>query len=70
MTTSNDKYHCDYCHKDGYTEDRSYKKKRDSGSETVRRTNLTEPALCIYETALMVRAAMESGYEYDTTFYC
>jgi hypothetical protein len=56
MTTSNDKYHCDYCHKDGYTEDRCYKNKADSGSATVSCTNVTETALCMYETALMVRA--------------
>jgi hypothetical protein len=67
MTTSNDKYHCDYCHKDGHSEDRCYKKKMNSGSATVRRSNLTETALCIYETALMLRA-IETGYVNDTTF--
>jgi hypothetical protein len=67
MTTANDKYHCNYCHKDGHTEDRCYKKKTDSGSATVRCSNLTETVLCIYETALMV-GAIESGYVYDTTF--
>jgi hypothetical protein len=67
MTTSNDKYHCDYCHKDGHSEDRRYKKKRDSGSATVRLSNLTETALCIYESALMLRA-IDSGYVNDTNF--
>jgi hypothetical protein len=67
MTISNDINHCDYCHKYGNTEDRCYKKKWDSGSATVRRFNLTETVLSIYETALMVRA-IESGYVNDTTF--
>jgi hypothetical protein len=67
MTTSDDKYHYDYCHKDVCTEDRCYKKKRDSGCATVRCSNLTETALCICETALMVRA-IESGYVNDTIF--
>jgi hypothetical protein len=40
---------------------------RDSESAILRRSNLTETALCIYETALMVRAK-ESGYVNYTTF--
>jgi hypothetical protein len=56
LTTSNAKYHCGYCCKDSHTEDRCYKKKRDKGSAAVRHSNLTETALCNYETALIVRA--------------
>jgi hypothetical protein len=41
--------------------------KRDSARATVRRSNLTETALCIYETAPMLRA-IESGYVNDTSF--
>jgi hypothetical protein len=67
MTSSNDKYHCDYCHKDGHSEDRCFKKKWDLESATVRRSNLTDTTLCIYERALMLRA-IESGYVNDTTF--
>jgi hypothetical protein len=65
-TTSNDKYHCDYCHKDRHTEDRCYKKKRESGISTVRRSSLTKTTLCIYETALMIRA--KEGYVNDINF--
>jgi hypothetical protein len=64
MTTSNDKYRCDYCHKDGHTEDRCYKNKRENA--TVIRSNLTQTALCIYET--LICRAKESGYVNDTTF--
>jgi hypothetical protein len=56
LTTLNDKYQCDYFHKDGHTEDRCYMNKREQDSAIVRRSNLTETALCIYKTALIVRA--------------
>jgi hypothetical protein len=41
--------------------------KGESARATVRRSNLTETALCIYETAPMLRA-IESGYVTDTSF--
>jgi hypothetical protein len=67
LTTSNtsNSYHCDYCHKDGHTEVRSYKKKRDkrNGSSSAS----VEIALCVYETALIMRAK-EEGYINDMTF--
>jgi hypothetical protein len=40
LTTSNNSYHCDYCNKDGHTEDRFYKKKRDE-------------FLCFYRSSFM-----------------
>jgi hypothetical protein len=67
LATSKDKYRCGCCHKDGHTEDRCYKKKREQDTATVRRSNMTEAALCIYETALMV-SAKEEGYVNDTIF--
>jgi hypothetical protein len=66
LTTSNNSYHCDYCHKDGHTEDRCYKKKRDK-QNGMSSSASTETALCVYETALILRAK-EEGYSIDTTF--
>jgi hypothetical protein len=66
LTTSNNSYHCDYCHKDGHTEDRCYKKKRDMQNGMSSPAS-TETALCVYETALILRAK-EDGFINDTTF--
>jgi hypothetical protein len=45
-TTSKAKYYCNYCKKDGHTEDRCFKKKNDQKS------NSSEQTLCIYESIL------------------
>jgi hypothetical protein len=65
LTTSNNSYHCNYCHKDGHTEDRCYKKKRDK-QNGMSSSASTETALCVYETALILRA--KEGYINDTIF--
>jgi hypothetical protein len=58
------KYHCNYCDKDGHTEDRCYKKKRDmKGGDK----GEIEQMLCVYETALIVNA-IEDGYVSDQIF--
>jgi hypothetical protein len=65
LSTSNDKYHSDYCHKYGHTKDRCYKKKRES--TTLYSKSMVETALCVYETALIARL-IEFNYVNDTTF--
>jgi hypothetical protein len=48
---------CDYCHKDGHTEDRCFKKKREQEQRSTASAHPTrEVALCIYEAALISRA--------------
>jgi hypothetical protein len=54
-------YHCDYCKKDGHTEDRCFKKKKDPESSK-------ETMMCFIETALLVLAAKLDGKLNDFTF--
>jgi hypothetical protein len=53
-------YHCDYCKKDGHTEDRCFKKKKEKESSN-------ETMMCFIETALLVAAKLE-GKLNDFTF--
>jgi hypothetical protein len=55
LTTTNNSYHCDCCHKDGHTVDRCYKKKRYK-RHGMSSSASTETALCVYEIALILRA--------------
>jgi hypothetical protein len=66
LTTHNNSYHCEHCHKDGHTEDRCYKQKQDK-QHGMSSSASTETALCAYGTALILRAK-EEGYINDTTF--
>ena len=46
-------YHYDYCHKDGHTEDRCFKKKKDANDG---KEGKGETKMCFIETALFSNA--------------
>ena len=57
-------YHCDYCQKDGHTEDRCFKKKKDVKDKD---GSKGETMMCFMETAFLVAAKLE-GKINDFTF--
>jgi hypothetical protein len=46
-------HHCGYCNKDGHSEERCFKKKRDEREKPEKITSENEQSLCVYETALI-----------------